>query len=106
MAVSSSAIRMCLGMGAAPFRFWFGIGLGGGIDGREGEDEARAAALGAFHPDAAVLAADDLVADVQSQAKARVGVGFGDFGAVEAFEDVFGVLVGDADTVIADLGAD
>src|SRR5262245_58380495 len=71
-----------------------GAGLG-----RQGEVDLGALAGRGGEPQAAAVQLDDLLADGQPQAGARVAVA--GVGAVEGLQDALEVLGGDADAVVA-----
>ena len=76
--------------------------VGGGAGG-QGEVEGGALAEGAGGPDAASVLGDDGAADGEAEAGAAHGAGVGGVDLVEALEDGFEFVFGDAAALVADL---
>src|SRR5208337_4847457 len=70
--------------------------------GGQGEQEAAALAGRAFGPDAAAVLLDDAAAEGQAQAGAAHGAGVGSVSLLEAVEDMFQFLCGDAAALVLD----
>ena len=71
--------------------------------GGQGEVEGGAFAGGAGGPDAAAVLGDDAAADGEAEAGAAHGAGVGGVALLEAVEDVFELVGGDAAALVADL---